>query len=176
MTRWDTCDMQVYLGKDRTQVTADMTATHPIVKRLTRLIEGYGHEVYMDSFFPLLTYSTIWLNGKSVAVEQYDVREKERHMTWNHQTTEMWRCSFRNEMTWQQCSGKINVTYMYCQIGTVHHQWKVAFVTYMEKPLSSKLYRTVTKIWDSQIKVTEWWTVSQSSGRHESGQNFFSTF
>jgi hypothetical protein len=51
MTRWNTCDMQVYLGKDRTQVTADMTATHPIVKRLTRLIEGYGREVYMDSFF-----------------------------------------------------------------------------------------------------------------------------
>jgi hypothetical protein len=43
-----TYDMEVCLGKDRTQATADMT-THTIVKRLTRKI-GHGHKLYMDFF------------------------------------------------------------------------------------------------------------------------------
>jgi hypothetical protein len=46
-----TYDMEVNLGKDRTRVTADMTATRAIVKRLTRKVEGYGHKLYMDNFF-----------------------------------------------------------------------------------------------------------------------------
>jgi hypothetical protein len=35
-----TYDMVVYLGKDRTRVTADMTLTHTVVKRLTRKVQG----------------------------------------------------------------------------------------------------------------------------------------
>jgi hypothetical protein len=44
--------MEVYLGKDRTRRTADMTATHVIVKCLTRKVEGYGHQLYMDLIPP----------------------------------------------------------------------------------------------------------------------------
>ena len=45
-----TYDMDVYLDKDG-QRTAHMTATHTTVTNLTRRIEGYGHKLYMDSFF-----------------------------------------------------------------------------------------------------------------------------
>jgi hypothetical protein len=79
----------------------------------------------MDNFFfCLLTYSTIWLNRKSTAVEQYDLRGKECHMTCYHQTYDWNVETFvpEQEMTWQQYCGKINVTCMYWQICTIHHQ------------------------------------------------------
>jgi hypothetical protein len=33
-----TCDMEIYLGKDRKCVTTDMTTTHTTVKQLTRIV------------------------------------------------------------------------------------------------------------------------------------------
>ena len=42
--------MNVYLGKDR-QMAEHLTATHTIVTNLTRGVEGFGHKLYMDSFF-----------------------------------------------------------------------------------------------------------------------------
>jgi hypothetical protein len=41
--------MEVYLGKDKTPVTIDMT-THTTVKRLTKKL-GHGHLLYTDNFF-----------------------------------------------------------------------------------------------------------------------------
>jgi len=46
-----TCDMKVYLGKDRQRMAQHVTATHATVTELTRKIEGRGHNLYMDSFF-----------------------------------------------------------------------------------------------------------------------------
>jgi hypothetical protein len=54
-----TYDMDMYLGKNRTCSTADMTATHATVRHLTRKVEGHGHKLYMDKFFHRLNYSTI---------------------------------------------------------------------------------------------------------------------
>jgi hypothetical protein len=72
--------MEVYLWKDRTRVTADMTVTHAMVKRLTRKVEGYGHKLYMDIFSSPDLFDDC-LNRKSTAAEQYDLRGKECHMT-----------------------------------------------------------------------------------------------
>jgi len=46
-----TCDMSVYLGKDRQRMAQHVTATHATVAELTRKIEGRGHKLYMDNFF-----------------------------------------------------------------------------------------------------------------------------
>jgi hypothetical protein len=45
-----TCDMNVYLGKDRQTAAKHMTATHATVTNLTRGVEGYGHKLYMYFF------------------------------------------------------------------------------------------------------------------------------
>jgi hypothetical protein len=43
--------MDMYLGKNRTRSTADMTATRATVRHLTRKVEGHGYKPYMDNFF-----------------------------------------------------------------------------------------------------------------------------
>jgi hypothetical protein len=74
--------MEVYLGKDRTWLTADMT-THATVNRFTkREWKDMGIRCTRTTSVPLLTYLTIWLNRKSTVVEQYKLRERECHMTW----------------------------------------------------------------------------------------------
>jgi hypothetical protein len=44
-------DMRIYLGKDRRNAMQMMTATHVLVKSLTRRVEGTGHKLYTSSFF-----------------------------------------------------------------------------------------------------------------------------
>ena len=44
--------MNVYLGKDRQRAAQHLTATHATVTNLTRGVEGFGHKLYMDNFFP----------------------------------------------------------------------------------------------------------------------------
>jgi len=44
--------MNVYLGKDRQREAQHLTATHNTVANLTRAVEGFGHKLYMDNFFP----------------------------------------------------------------------------------------------------------------------------
>jgi hypothetical protein len=46
-----TCNMTVYIGKDRTHAVQDMTATHATVRDLCRRTERVGHTLYMDNFF-----------------------------------------------------------------------------------------------------------------------------
>jgi hypothetical protein len=46
-----TYNMSVYLGRDRKNVTATMTATHATVSGLTTRIENLGHKLYMYNFF-----------------------------------------------------------------------------------------------------------------------------
>ena len=43
--------MNVYLGKDRQRAEQHPTATHTTMTNLTRGVEGFGHKLYMDSFF-----------------------------------------------------------------------------------------------------------------------------
>jgi len=43
--------MNVYLDKDRQRAEQHLTATHTIVTNLTKGVEGFGHKLYMDSFF-----------------------------------------------------------------------------------------------------------------------------
>ena len=43
--------MNVYLGKDRHWAEQHLTASHSIVKSLKKEVEGFGHKLYMDSFF-----------------------------------------------------------------------------------------------------------------------------
>jgi len=47
-----TYDMNVYLGKDRQRAAQHLTATHNTLVNLTRGVEGFGHKLYMDNFFP----------------------------------------------------------------------------------------------------------------------------
>jgi len=47
-----TCDMKLYLGKDRQRTAQHVTATHATMTELTRKIEGRGHKLNMGSFFP----------------------------------------------------------------------------------------------------------------------------
>ena len=54
-----TYDMTVYLG-DRQRTAQHVTSTHATVTELTRKIEGRGHKLYMDNFFPPLSYLMIW--------------------------------------------------------------------------------------------------------------------
>jgi len=44
--------MNVYLGKDRQRAAQHLAATHNTVANLTRVVEGFGHKLYMDNFFP----------------------------------------------------------------------------------------------------------------------------
>jgi hypothetical protein len=45
----------MYLGKDSENTTQTVTATHATVRSLTRIVEGVGHKLLMDSFsFPYL--------------------------------------------------------------------------------------------------------------------------
>jgi hypothetical protein len=44
-------NMDIYLRKDRTCATRDMTATHVTVKQSTKNVEGHEHKLYMDNFF-----------------------------------------------------------------------------------------------------------------------------
>jgi hypothetical protein len=48
-----TYDTVVYLGKNRPHVTTDMTAACTADRPLTKQMEGPGHKLYMDSFFPI---------------------------------------------------------------------------------------------------------------------------
>ena len=51
MTRLDTHDMKVYLGKNRQRTAQHVTANHATVTELTRKIQASGHKLYMDNFF-----------------------------------------------------------------------------------------------------------------------------
>jgi hypothetical protein len=42
----------IYVEKDRTRADQDVTATLAMVRDLCRRIEGVGHRLYMDNFFP----------------------------------------------------------------------------------------------------------------------------
>jgi len=44
-------DMNIYLGKDRQRAEQHLTAKHSAVTSLTKGVEGFGHKLYMDSFF-----------------------------------------------------------------------------------------------------------------------------
>jgi hypothetical protein len=46
-----TYDMNVYLSKDRQRAVQHLTATHNRVTNLTRVVEGFGHKLYVDNFF-----------------------------------------------------------------------------------------------------------------------------
>ena len=46
-----TYDMNVYLSKERQRAEQHLTATHSTVTSLTKGVEGFGHKLYMDSFF-----------------------------------------------------------------------------------------------------------------------------
>ena len=46
-----TCDMIVYLGKQRQHVAAQITATHGTVLRVIRRDDGLSHEIFMDNYF-----------------------------------------------------------------------------------------------------------------------------
>jgi len=46
-----TCNMTVYLGKDRKRVTPSMTTTYATVTGLAARTEHLGHKLYKDNFF-----------------------------------------------------------------------------------------------------------------------------
>ena len=46
-----TYDMSVYLGKQRQNATAQITATHGTVLQVIRRVEGMGHKIFMDNYF-----------------------------------------------------------------------------------------------------------------------------
>ena len=79
-------DMNVYLGKDRPRGAQHLTATHNTVANLTRGIEGIGHKLYMDNFFPPLTYMTTWPRRKFSAVGQLGYIERACPSTSNQDT------------------------------------------------------------------------------------------
>jgi hypothetical protein len=43
--------MSVYLGKQRQNTTAQITATNGTVLQVIRRVEGMGHEIFMDNYF-----------------------------------------------------------------------------------------------------------------------------
>jgi len=43
--------MMCYLGKDRKQVTIDMTVTHTTVEQLTRVVQRCGHKLHIQLLF-----------------------------------------------------------------------------------------------------------------------------
>jgi hypothetical protein len=61
--------MNVYLGKDRQRAEQHLTATHSTVTSLTKAVEGFGHKLYMDSFF---SFSDLYdlAQKKNYVVEQ----------------------------------------------------------------------------------------------------------
>jgi len=68
--------MNLYLGKDKQRAAQHLTVTHATVTNLTRDVEGYGHKLYMDSFFPPLTYMTTWPRRKFSVVGQLGYIER----------------------------------------------------------------------------------------------------
>jgi len=46
-----TYDMSVYLGKQRQNATAQITATHRTVLQVIQRVEGLGHKIFMDNYF-----------------------------------------------------------------------------------------------------------------------------
>jgi len=62
--------MNVYLGKDRQRAAQHLTATHNTVANLTRGVEGLGCKLYMDNFFPPLSYMMTWSRRKFSIVGQ----------------------------------------------------------------------------------------------------------
>jgi hypothetical protein len=42
-------DVDVYLGKIKTSVTANMTVPHATVRHLTRMVKGHKCNIYMDN-------------------------------------------------------------------------------------------------------------------------------
>jgi hypothetical protein len=46
-----TYDMSVYLGKERQNATAQITATHETVLQVIRRVEGMGQKLFMDNYF-----------------------------------------------------------------------------------------------------------------------------
>ena len=47
-----TYDMSVYFGQDSDSATDNMTAAYATVRHLTCRLEGLGHKIFMDKFFP----------------------------------------------------------------------------------------------------------------------------
>jgi hypothetical protein len=47
-----TYTMRVYLGTDSYSATDDITATHTTLRHLTCRVEGLGHKMFKDNFFP----------------------------------------------------------------------------------------------------------------------------
>ena len=68
--------MNIYLGKDRQRAAQHLTAAHNTVPNLTRGIEGFGHKLYMDNFFPPLTCMTTWPRRKFSVVRQLGYIER----------------------------------------------------------------------------------------------------
>jgi len=62
--------MNVYIGKDRQRAAQHLTETHNTVANLIRGVEGFGHELYIDNFFPPLTYMTSYHRRKFSVVER----------------------------------------------------------------------------------------------------------
>ena len=50
---WLYYDIDVYLGKDRRQMTQHLTATHETVTNMTRRVEGYGYKLHEQFLFLL---------------------------------------------------------------------------------------------------------------------------
>ena len=46
-----TYDMSMYLGKQRQNATAQITATHGTVLQVIRRVDGLGHKIFMDNYF-----------------------------------------------------------------------------------------------------------------------------
>jgi len=44
--------MTVCLGRDRQRTAQHLTATHVTMSELTKKIQGRGHKLYMDNYFP----------------------------------------------------------------------------------------------------------------------------
>jgi hypothetical protein len=76
-----TYDMDVYLGKNRTCSTADMTVTNMTVRHLTRKVEGHGHKLYMDNFFSSLDLFNYLTKRKINCCGT--VRPNRKGMPWN---------------------------------------------------------------------------------------------
>jgi hypothetical protein len=69
--------MSVYLGKQRQNATAQITATHGTVLQLVRRVEGLGHKIFMDNYFT--SSALICSKEKSMRVEQFAITGVECH-------------------------------------------------------------------------------------------------
>jgi hypothetical protein len=54
-----TCDVDIYLGKNRANVTPDMMVTRVTVRHVTRRVDGRGPKLYVDRFLYCLDYQMI---------------------------------------------------------------------------------------------------------------------